>query len=130
MTGATDVKDLTAGNTAIEAREVAKSSLSGGRVLKVLDGLEFAARAGELVAIVGASGVGKSTLLHVLGGIDHYQLVTLDTTVYYIPYLPFRVKPLDVGLIAATALLVSFVATFPPSWWAARLDPVEALRWE
>src|SRR5262249_58513356 len=38
--------------------------------LEVLRGLDFTVEKGEMVAIVGASGVGKSTLLHVLGGLD------------------------------------------------------------
>src|SRR6476659_7262674 len=38
--------------------------------LLVLNELELAVEAGEMIAIVGASGVGKSTLLHVLGGLD------------------------------------------------------------
>ena len=44
--------------------------MSGDRQLTVIDGLDLACRAGETVAIVGASGTGKSTLLHLLGGID------------------------------------------------------------
>ncbi len=36
----------------------------------MIDGLDLAVAAGETVAIVGASGTGKSTLLHLLGGID------------------------------------------------------------
>ncbi len=47
-----------------------KSYLVGTQKLKVLRGLELSVERGEMVAIVGASGVGKSTLLHVLGGLD------------------------------------------------------------
>ena len=42
----------------------------GDRELPVLRDLDLDVEAGEMVAIVGASGVGKSTLLHVLGGLD------------------------------------------------------------
>ncbi len=41
----------------------------GGR-LTIIDGLDFTVRAGETVAIVGASGIGKSTLLHIIGTLD------------------------------------------------------------
>jgi len=54
----------------IEARGIAKAYKSGDRLLTVIDGLDLAVEAGETVSIVGASGVGKSTLLHLLGGID------------------------------------------------------------
>jgi lipoprotein-releasing system ATP-binding protein len=54
----------------LEARGIVKSYTVGGRALTVLRDLDLAVEAGEMVAIVGASGVGKSTLLHVLGGLD------------------------------------------------------------
>jgi len=54
----------------IEARGLKKSYMSGERLLTVIDGLDLTVSAGETVAIVGASGTGKSTLLHLLGGID------------------------------------------------------------
>lgn len=38
--------------------------------LPVLDGIGIDIEAGEMLAVVGASGVGKSTLLHILGGLD------------------------------------------------------------
>ncbi|MFN2510693.1 MAG: ABC transporter ATP-binding protein [Pyrinomonadaceae bacterium] len=53
------------------------SSPTGER-LEVLRGVSLAAHAGETVAIMGASGVGKSTLLHLIGGLevaDHGRIV-------------------------------------------------------
>ena len=49
---------------------LSKAYRSRDRALPVLHGLDLAVEAGEMVAVVGASGVGKSTLLHVLGGLD------------------------------------------------------------
>ena len=54
----------------LEASGVVKSYPVGQASLVVLRDLSLAVEAGEMVAIVGASGVGKSTLLHVLGGLD------------------------------------------------------------
>jgi lipoprotein-releasing system ATP-binding protein len=54
----------------IEVSGVTKSYPVGGRRLPVLKQLDLAMERGEMVAVVGASGVGKSTLLHVMGGLD------------------------------------------------------------
>ena len=54
----------------VVATNLHKSYTAAGRRLDVLRGLELRVGKGEMVAIVGASGVGKSTLLHVLGGLD------------------------------------------------------------
>ena len=54
----------------LEARGIVKTYPVGGRSLTVLRELDLEVAAGEMVAIVGASGVGKSTLLHALGGLD------------------------------------------------------------
>jgi lipoprotein-releasing system ATP-binding protein len=54
----------------LSAHGIVKSYPVGGRPLTVLRDLDLVVESGEMVAIVGASGVGKSTLLHVLGGLD------------------------------------------------------------
>ena len=54
----------------LAASSLIKRYRSGERVLEVLRGLDIEVAAGEAVAIVGDSGVGKSTLLHILGGLD------------------------------------------------------------
>ncbi len=54
----------------LEASSIRKQYTVGGTELTVLRDLSLTVEAGEMVAIVGASGVGKSTLLHILGGLD------------------------------------------------------------
>jgi lipoprotein-releasing system permease protein len=50
--------------------------------------------------------------------------------IYFLATLPAIVEPGDVILVVAMALCLSFLATVYPAWRAARLDPVEALRYE
>ena len=54
----------------IAVRGVCKGYRNGGAVVQVLEGLDFDLEAGETIAIIGASGIGKSTLLHILGTLD------------------------------------------------------------
>ena len=54
----------------LEAREVHKSYWLGEREIHVLRGASFAIGAGEMASLVGPSGVGKSTFLHVIGTLD------------------------------------------------------------
>src|SRR5262245_16668254 len=66
----------------LEARSIVKDYSVNGNTLNVLRDLDLTVEAGEMVAIMGASGVGKSTLLHVLGGLDRASQgdVTVATT--------------------------------------------------
>jgi lipoprotein-releasing system ATP-binding protein len=54
----------------VEIRNLHKSFLHGGQLIEVLRGIDLTVESGEMVAVVGASGVGKSTFLHVLGTLD------------------------------------------------------------
>jgi lipoprotein-releasing system ATP-binding protein len=62
------------GNSVAEPIVVAEGIVKGYRTpagyVPVLEGLDLTVEAGEMLAITGASGVGKSTLLHVLGTLD------------------------------------------------------------
>lgn len=57
-------------NSVLECSELAKTYGEGEFAVPVLKGVNFQLKRAERVAIVGASGTGKSTLLHVLGGLD------------------------------------------------------------
>jgi lipoprotein-releasing system ATP-binding protein len=61
----------------IEVAGLSKSYPVGTTRLDVLRGLDVSVERAEMVAIVGASGVGKSTLLHVLGGLDSIDAGTV-----------------------------------------------------
>jgi lipoprotein-releasing system ATP-binding protein len=54
----------------ISAQGVEKKYAFGGGAVRVLRGLDLDVRRGEMIAIMGASGVGKSTLLHIFGALD------------------------------------------------------------
>ena len=56
--------------TAVEARGIGKTVLSGETELTILQDLDLAVASGETVAILGRSGAGKTTLLSLLAGLD------------------------------------------------------------
>ena len=66
-------------NKLIRVVDLYKSYYDGLTELPVLKGVDLEVKKAEIVAIVGASGVGKSTLLHLLGGLDR----PTEGTIYY-----------------------------------------------
>jgi lipoprotein-releasing system ATP-binding protein len=85
---------------------LSKSYVVGGRQLVVLQDLDLSLERGEMVAVVGASGVGKSTLLHVLGGLD-----VPDAGAIVVDGVDLRALP-DTELVAFRNKRVGFVFQF------------------
>ncbi len=61
---------------------------------------------------------------------DRWRLIPLNPEIYAIPYVPFHGNGLDAIWIAAAALVISVAATVVPARAAARILPVEILRFE
>lgn len=58
------------------------------------------------------------------------RLIQLPPGAYALDYLPFHVNVLDIFIVASVTIAISFVSTIYPAWSAARLNPVEGLRYE
>jgi lipoprotein-releasing system permease protein len=84
---------------------------------------------GSVIGSVGAV-LGLSFGCAAAWWLDAYELIRLNPEVYYLDHIPFRLQPWDVLFVGVAALAVSFLATLYPAFRAARLDPVEAIRYE
>jgi lipoprotein-releasing system permease protein len=82
--------------------------------------------------IIGLTGTTIGTTLGVTISwlLNHFRIIRLEAEIYSIPYVPFHVRGWDVLLISCTAILISYLATIYPARNAAKLDPVEVLRYE
>jgi lipoprotein-releasing system permease protein len=82
--------------------------------------------------VIGGLGtiIGLGAGLGLCGILKKYEFIKLPRDVYYISTLPVTIQATDVLAIIAAAMAISFIATLYPSWQAARLDPVEAIRYE
>ena len=63
---------------AVRARGLVKTFGTGRAARRVLDGADLEVQPGEVVAVLGRSGTGKSTLLHLLGGLDRADAGTIE----------------------------------------------------
>jgi lipoprotein-releasing system permease protein len=87
---------------------------------------------GTIVGLVGTTtGIVLGSLVCWI--ITRYELVSFPpeiAEVYYVSSIPFVTRGTDLAVIAAFSMAVSFLSTIVPSMRAARLNPVEALRYE
>lgn len=76
------------------------------------------------------------TTIGVLGGyvlgyiLNTYQIIKLPADVYYLSHLPVRMNLFDFITVSVSAITITFLATIYPAWQAAKMDPVEPLRYE
>jgi lipoprotein-releasing system permease protein len=84
---------------------------------------------GLVIGLVGtAAGAALGVSLSYV--LDRYELIKVPTDVYQVSHVPFHVLPLDFAVVVLAAVVICFLATLYPSRQAARLDPVQALRFE
>jgi len=109
-----------------KAREIAilkSMGASSGSIMKIFM-IE-----GTVIGVVGTA-IGLSGGYLLCWILMTTKLISLPSDIYYISHLPVLMDPVEFAVIAASAIVISFCATLYPSWQAARLDPVEALRYE
>jgi lipoprotein-releasing system permease protein len=84
---------------------------------------------GFIIGLIGtAIGlVGGYTLSYIL---NTYEIIKLPPDIYYLSHLPVKMKLSDFVSVSVSAVLISFLSTIYPAWQAAKLNPVEPLRYE
>ena len=72
--------------------------------------------------------VNIETIRQAIEGLTGAELFAAE--IYFLSHLPAKIDPAEVGAVVVMGLGLSFLATLYPSWRAARIDPVDALRYE
>ena len=85
--------------------------------------------AGMLIG-VGGTVAGSAFGLLLIWVQNTYKIIRLAGDVYQISYLPMKLTGSDFAMIVGSTLVISFLATLSPARRAARMDPIEVLRYE
>lgn len=83
---------------------------------------------GLVIGIVGTT-LGVIFGFILCGLLEKYKFIELPGDVYYLTTLPVQLEMSDVAMIAVSAIVICFLATLYPAGQAARLDPVDAIRY-
>jgi len=84
---------------------------------------------GMLIGIAGTI-VGTAIGFSIIYFADTYHLVKLNPEVYMIEYLPLKISPLDITAVFVSSLLICFISSILPAFFASREVPAEVLRYE
>ena len=118
----------------LKVNDVHKSFVLGNQTVNVLNGINLTLQRGEMLALIGASGAGKSTFLHILGTLDR----PTSGTVLYEGEDVFRLSETELATFRNRRigfvfqfhhLLPEFTAlenTFLPAMMQQRLETVES----
>jgi lipoprotein-releasing system permease protein len=94
---------------------------NGIMVIFMLQGL-FIGLIGTIIGVAGG---------YILGYVlNTYEIIRLPADVYYLSHLPVKMSLFDFVTVSLSAVIISFIATLYPAWQAAKLNPVEPLRYE
>ncbi|MCK4759814.1 MAG: ABC transporter permease, partial [Candidatus Aminicenantes bacterium] len=84
---------------------------------------------GAMIGVIGtAAGVALGLIWCWLANV--FKLIKIPVDIYQISFVPFHIKLLDLMLIVGITLLISLLSTLFPSYRAAKVDPVTALKYE
>lgn len=83
-----------------------------------------------LGGLVAGSGMLVGTVLGVGGALtlDHYKLLKIPGRVYFLDYVPFLVKPMDLALVLLLTMALAMASALYAARRASALDPIEAMR--
>ncbi|MDD8031906.1 MAG: FtsX-like permease family protein, partial [Acidobacteriota bacterium] len=84
---------------------------------------------GAIIGVVGTS-LGLALGLVWCWLANTFKLIRLPVDIYQISYVPFHARPLDLALIVLVTLSITFISTLFPSRRAAKINPVQALKYE
>lgn len=93
----------------------------GIMIIFMLQGL-FIGLIGTVIGIFGGYSLGYI--------LNKYQIIKLPADVYYLSHLPIKMQLIDFIAVSLSAVIITFLSTLYPAWQAAKLNPVEPLRYE